>query len=328
MFERLLSLSRAHHYHLGIEGDGNAGGGTGGDAGAGDQKLPASDGAAADTMLTGDDAGADPAGGAADAEAPDWRAKIAGDDAKELAWLKRFTTEENYHKNVRALRQRMSAGIAQSGPPEDATDAEIAAYRKTAGIPEKAEGYGLAFPEGAAPTEADTAALAGFAEHMHAAHMTPAAAKTAFAFYAQKMAEAREAQAEFVRDAEAETRAELRAEWGPREFTRNIAIGYEFLEKHMGDKAASLAGLRLADGRPLGKHPDFNRLLVSAGRATADEEALIGGDGGGGGKSIDDEFNELVQKAGRRTPAEEKRALQLAEAKVAREERQGRGRAA
>lgn len=272
--------------------------------------------------------GTDPAPDPADPPEPDWRdriAKVAGDDPKYRTWLNRFASEENFHKAVPKIWREFGSAksLAQSGPPEDATPEEIAAFRKVAGIPEKADGYGIAYPQDLKPSEADIAALTAFQEHMHSRNVPPSAAKAAFEFYMEQYRGGQEYRAERIREALIQNAAELRAEW-KGDFKRNQTIGYEFLEKHLGESARVLGEKLMADGLPLGKDPIFNRLLANAGRATAGEEALYGGDGGGGGKSMNDEYKELINKP-KLTADEHTRAMQLAEAMA---KRDGRSRAA
>ena len=70
----------------------------------------------------------------------------------------------------------------------------------------------------------------------------------------------------------------------------------------------------------------FIKGLVSMARSYADDEALVGGDGAGGGKTLDAEYKELVDLSGTRrlTNDEDRRLREVAEARQARAEKQGR----
>lgn len=322
------------------EGDGNAGGGTGG--GDGGTTVPGGQGGStpppADRTLLGGgtDPGADGAddkgGEGAVAWRDDWRETMAGDDAAFLRTLKRYTTPENFAKGFREQQKKLSAGQTAGGLPEDATPEEVAAYRKAAGIPDKPDGYGFAFPEALAPTEADTEALTAFQEHMHAANVAPGAAKAAFDFYVKNMEAGRAAMAEMAEKATLDNLAELRGEFKGREFARNTKIADEFLLKHFGNDQASLDALneilatRLESGVQVMNYAPFMRGLFAMARAYADDESLIGGDAGGGGKSIDEEKDELVKKSAKQrlTPAEDKRLDELIAAQLRRDERSSR----
>lgn len=254
----------------------------------------------------------------------DWREALAGEDEAFLRQLKRYSSPENFAKADRDLRTRQSKGLYVAPLPDNPTEDEIAAHRKAAGIPDKPDGYGLAFPDTVKPTEADTAVLGLWGEYAHSKHLPPGAAKIGAEFFAQQLVASRAAQEAAAHETTLQGTVDLRTEYG-LDFKRNLTLADEFLAKHGTEKAPELMGLRLADGRALGNHPDFIRMIVAAARATADDDALVGGDGAGGGKSVDDEYQELIKKNAtpgqKLSPAENARLNQLAGARVARSTR-------
>jgi hypothetical protein len=82
----------------------------------------------------------------------------------------------------------------------------------------------------------------------------------------------------------------------------------------------------LPNGVQVKNFAPFIKGLVAMARTYADDEALVGGDGAGGGKPIDTEYKELVDKSAtsRLSADENKRLMELSEARVARAEKQGR----
>lgn len=332
-------LSRVHHYHLTAEGDDNAGAGGGSDtiagsAGGDDLRRPAlgddgSGGGGADT------------GGAAEGGTPptwreDWRETLSGGDDAALKQLKRFASPENFAKSYRDLQRKLSTGSTAAALPENATDDEVAAYRKAQGVPEKADGYGLAWAEGIKPSETDTATLAGFTEFMHGRHVPPGSVKAAFDWYQQHVATAATKHLEAMQEATLENLGELKAAYPGREYKRNMTITEDFLGKHFdGDEAALdlvLGAEVMTKAGPvkIKNFAPFIKGMVAMARSYADEEALVGGDGNRGGKSIEDEIAELRTKSvdGKITKAEDARLNDLYAARVARENRQGRGKQA
>lgn len=262
----------------------------------------------------------------------DWRESLAGADKSFLSTLKRYATPENFAKSWREQQKKLSSRPAEISLPENATPDEIAAHRKALGVPETPEGYKFAFPAEMETTEGDATALTAFAEHMHARNVPPAAAKAAFDFYVEKMASGQAERAASAEAATLENLVELRAEFKGREFARNMRLADELLMKHFGDDQTTLDAVnevlatRLASGVQVMNYAPFMKGLFAMARAQADEESLIGGDGAGGGKSMDDEYHELI-KEGALKPlpaAKQARLMELAEARVAREERQGR----
>lgn len=327
---RVQSLT--DRFVLTAEGDPAAGGGSGGGAGA----TEGGGGEAVKRPALGDD-GTGGDGGAGEGEGgaggtpswrEDWRESLAGGDEKELARLKRFASIENYHKSNRELLKKFSAGQTGSTLPDDAKPEEIAAYRKAAGIPEAPEGYGLAYPETMKPTEADAAVLGEFQKHMHAAHVPPAAAKAAFDFYLKNMGDGATAKAEAIQQATAQNLAEVRSAMPGAEFKRNMTLTQDFLAKHFDGSEQALDtvldAVVMSEHGPvkIRNYAPFLKGFAGMARSYADDEALIGGDGAGGGKNIDDEYKDLVTKSvgpTRLTAAEQTRLTQLAEARAKRD---------
>lgn len=296
----------------------------GGDAGAADDSVGA--------------AGADDAGvidkGVAE---PDWRDRIAElggfkDDAREMAWLKRFASEANYHKAIPKLRRDFSAGKAQPALTEGATPEEIAAHRKALGIPETPDGYGLSFPETMQAGDGDKAALSAFQEYMHNAHVAPSAAKAAFSFYVKSMEAARVAQTDATQEAKIQNLTELKSEWKGREFDRNIRVTRDWLAKAFEDDEDVLDAMlaaKMPDGvTRVGDHAKILKRLSAMALEQADDAALIAGDVGGSGKSREDRKNELLDKSSARklTKAEDAELNKLFELQVAEDNRAGRSR--
>lgn len=299
-------------------------------AAAGDEKLLPEGGAAdtgiADTSLAG--LADDGAAGAA-TWPEDWRERLAGDDAAALRTLKRYAGVDGLWKKLLNQEKLISQGGHKAGQalPEDATPEEVAAYRKAAGLPETPEGYALAFPDSAKTSDADKETLTGFQQFMHERHVPPAGVKAAFEWYSQRLGQLQEARTAAAQDAKIEALVELRKEYPGGELKRNLAIADEFLEAHgLGD----LLDATLPNGRPVRLDAGSLKSIIAAARSYADEESLIGGDTGGGGKSIDDEKNALVATGATRklTKAEDARLDQLFETIVARDEKRGKKNAA
>lgn len=327
-------LSRVHHYHLFIEGDGNAGAG-GGDPGA----AQGGDKRALDGGNTGDQGG-DPGSAAAGGEggslssmvdgnaaatAPadwpeDWREKLAGGEDSTMALLKRLGSPADMLKKLLSQEQTIRRGAHKVAPslPENATDEQLAEYRKAIGVPETPDGYGLKFAEELKPTEADTELLNGFLADMHRQHMPPAAAKAAFDWYQSHVGRLREEQAAAGQRQRHANEVELRKEHGA-DYMRNLRLADEFLDGYPGLKAI------VHPGAPT----ELLRDVIALARASADEEALYGGDGSGGGKSLDDQIAEYRDKsiAGKLTPAENQKYNDLMAARIARDSKRS-GRAA
>jgi hypothetical protein len=314
--------------------DANAGGSaSGGDEVLRDQSAASGDAGGANSAdganspgagaLSGlaDDAGSTPPGPATWPD--DWRERLTGGDETGMALLKRIPSVDDLYKKVLAQEQTIRRGAHKTAPtlPDNPSEEQLAEYRKAIGVPETPDGYGITFAADAKPTEADTALLQGFLADMHGRHVPPGAAKAAFDWYQAQITRIQEEQTVAAQRARHHAQTELRKEYGA-DFKRNLALADEFLEAHPG-----LAKLVRADMPDL----DVLRDLVTLARANADEDALYGGDGAGGGKSIDQEINELLDKSaqGKLTKADNARLDHLYEVRVTRDaKREARGRAA
>lgn len=318
-------------FHLFAEGDDNPGGG-----GA----PPAADPPATRTALGGDppaDGGAPQVPGAS--EPTNWRQAYAGDDPAALKRAERFATEADFFKSYREMESRLRSGRAMT-LPDDATPEEISAFRKAAGVPEKPEDYGLAFSDEMNASDDDKAALLDFAKFMHDHHAPPQWAKVAQAYYEKRMNEARAERAEFeeeatqrAENATLESMAELRAMFPPNELKRNNKIADEFLMKHFGEDQATLDAInmvldtRLPSGVKVMHYAPFMKGLFAMARAYADDEALLSGDAAGGGKSIDEEFQALIDESVKDSKAfnrDARKVARLNELAAAKERRNAR----
>jgi hypothetical protein len=325
-------LSRVHHYHLFIEGDGNAGAGgdTGAAAAAGGE---AAAGGAAGAGSAGD---AGTGGGlselakgtvAGEVEAgtpswPDeWRSLMTGGDEAGLKLAEKYADPAAIWQKLMNQEQVIRRGAHKVAPtlPENATEEQVAEYRKALGVPETPDGYELKFAEDLKPTEADNEMLNGFLADMHRQNIPPGPAKAAFDWYQAQVKRAGEEQAASQQRQRHTNELTLRKEYGA-DYMRNLGLADEFLDAYPGLKAIVHPGSSV----------ELLRDVVALARASSDEEALYGGDTGAGGKSVDTEYQELIQKSatGKITKTEEARLTTLAEARVAREARQGRSRAA
>src|SRR5690606_3113955 len=127
-------------------GTGDGGQETGAGAATGDPGKGKAGGArqaatAAETGGTGTSAATGDAGegakGAPEAWVPDdWRERIAGDDEKCLQSLRRYQSVDNWVKANRNLAQQIKTGMLRATLPENPSDAELAAFRKSWGIPD------------------------------------------------------------------------------------------------------------------------------------------------------------------------------------------------
>lgn len=254
----------------------------------------AANGAASDaSLLAGADTGGDVA---TPADWPgDWRERIAGKDEKSLSRLKRFASPENLYRSFAEADAKIRSGQYKRTLATDATEDEIASYRKETGVPETADKYEIGMPNGVEPTEADKAIIDHFKGVFHANHI-PAdmAKKMVDAFYAHQ-GEVIGAATANARETTINNRATLKAEYGA-EYGRNISTAMSWLDGIIGaDARNALVGLPMRDGTNLGDNPAFVKLMVQAALQSGDAEALVSIDNpGGAAGTIEEQYRAAI----------------------------------
>lgn len=205
----------------------------------------------------------------------DWRAKVAGEDAKELSRLQRMGSPADVWKAYRALEAKISSGQLKSAPKADATPEELAAWRKDNGLPDTPEGYTPQLPNGMVPGEAEMPLINGFQKTAHELGMTPDQFNKTLSWYFAEQDAAKAAAFEADRSFRSTAEDALRAEWGPayRAEVRGIA---NFMEANappgLGDV---LFNSRTPDGNLIGDHPEVLRWLNSLARQINPMSSLV-----------------------------------------------------
>lgn len=205
----------------------------------------------------------DPAKAAADA---DWRKEFAGDNADDLKVLERFTSKADFMKSWKEQRATIAQNKAAKPLAKDAKPEEVAEWRKANGIPEKAEDYYNALPEGMVFGEEDKPGVTKFLTDMHALNAPPAMVSKALEVFVAAQQEAAEARSEkdlADRDSTSET---LRAEWGA-DYKANVNAMSAFVKANVpeADQANFLNG-RMGDGTPIFSHPGMVKAFAQLGR--------------------------------------------------------------
>lgn len=228
----------------------------------------------------------------------DWRQKLAGEDKKALKTLERMADPTAVWKQAQELRAKLSSGEYKRVPPKDATEEDLAAYRKEIGLPEKPEDYEITLPQGAVMGEADKPVFDSFKGIAHKANMTPEQLNAAADWYFQQQREQAEAQDDFDQRFRSDAEEDLRADWG-NDYRRNInSITGLFSTAPEGVKDRLLSGripIHDKDGNvtgmaPLGNDPAVVRWLVSLAQELNPAATIAPGSAANSMQSIDDEI--------------------------------------
>ncbi len=210
--------------------------------------------------------------------------------------LNRFTSPDNVLSSYLELDRKLRGGQLTPVLPEGATEDEVKAYRKGAGVPDEAtpDAYGVKWPDGFEASEADQSDLKDFVGVLHSKNVPPAVAQDLWKFYQGVRDKAEGQAAAFAENRTVDNRAELRAEFG-RDTDTNLRLGATFIDKHLGspERRHALVGLTLADGTKLGDHPEFVRLFTTAARATLDDQEMAVAEVDSG-QSPNDAYNTML----------------------------------
>lgn len=223
----------------------------------------------------------------------DWRQKMAAGDAKLLKQLETFTSPADVYKAHRALQQKLSSGEYKkaSALPEDATEEQVAEWRKENGIPAKWEEYDTTLPDGLVIGEYDKPIVDEVLKSMHAVHAPPAVVKAALSTYFSLQENHRAEMAEHDENTLSATIEALRGEWGA-EYKRNQNAIEAYLDTLPEDFRENIAGARLMDGTKLLGNAAGVRFLAQLAREANPAITAFPGSSNPS-KSIEDELKSL-----------------------------------
>ncbi|MFA7333359.1 MAG: hypothetical protein WC130_03600 [Kiritimatiellia bacterium] len=237
-------------------------GGGGADPGAGAGAAPA--GSDPKPGTSGADAGK-PAGDPA-AAGDDWRRKLAGEDEGDLKTLGRFASEKDLWNAYKNLRGKVSSGELKAPLAKDATPEQIKEYREANGIPDAAEKYLEAIPDGVDFGDEDRAAMVPFLKEMHDMNAPKEYVQAAMKAYHNSVLQQNERIRENDSVMKSETEESLRAEWGP-DYKPNMAAVNNLMDAHFpADVKAALMNARDHEMKPLLFNKGFLQAMAQLGR--------------------------------------------------------------
>lgn len=189
----------------------------------------------------------------------DWQKNIAGNDEKELKQIGRYASPRDIWQKARALEQRLSSGELKPALPKEPKPAELAAWRKDNGIPEKATDYDLRDLK--IPAE-DKEIVGGIVGRLHQRNATPEVVREAVQAYYDE--QGRQSKQRLEKDEEQRVAAldTLNSEYGGQ-FRRNINLLEGTLSKFPKAVQDAMRHARMPDGTALFNHPDIIRGFVA-----------------------------------------------------------------
>lgn len=268
---------------------GAAGGSGGGDAaGAGADKsgAGAKDGAA--SLAAGGDGAAARAAAAAAAAAgadfpADWRDKVAAStrpgDKRFRERLDRFATYSDVVKSWLGLEERVSSGELKAipqPPGKDAKPEDVAAWRKSQGLPDNAAAYvqNLALPEGMKPGEADKPLLEAVGALALEKNYPQQAVNDFVGLYYTLQDSLNSQRVEMDNEYRASVTQALEQDMGA-DFKPNMNALRRFWADHPKELTGTIMSARTADGRLLGDIPEVIKFFAQNARTLNPAAAIL-----------------------------------------------------
>jgi hypothetical protein len=255
-----------------------------------------------------------------------WR-DLVSQDEKERKRLERFSSPAEVWKAQRELEKKLSSGKFKADLPDNPTEEQISAYRKDMGIPEDGK-YDVEIGGGFVWSDEDKPNLDFFAKRAHELNMPQGEFKKSLQVYADLQNKALADMAERDKAVWKETEDNLRAEWG-HEFRANMNMLERMFPPEIVEEVFTARG---PSGVKLGGSKEFLNFLVGFMKKYAPDETIV--PGGAGNEAAESELSKLDEEFKNdypnfiRNEAKYKRWSDLKEAKIIREQRERKGRAA
>lgn len=234
----------------------------------------------------------DDSGAEVDGWGQDWRQKYAGEDEKLLKRLERYASPKAALDALLEAQKKISAGDFKKGLPENATEEQVAAWRKENGLPEKPEQYFDKLPDGLVLGEEDRELFNDFASKMHGLNVEPKVMHEVVRWYNDFVEDRMASQSEFDRTSREATEDTLRSEWGA-DYRANLNMINSWLGSAGDDIKGALLNARTPDGRPLVNDPALMRWFAQQVREINPAATLVPGTLSNSTQGVEDEISSI-----------------------------------
>lgn len=226
----------------------------------------------------------------------DWRTKLANGDEKLMKRLERFSSPDKILQSWLAAEQKISSGEYKAQLPEDASEEQIAEWRKSNGIPEAPTEYKL--PEEIDWDDQDRELFNHVFERMHTKNATQEQVDAMVTGYMELIQQAHEKRADADRQFLQENEDALRSKLGD-EYRPQINIFKRVLEDPEGPipqtVVQSLMTARDEQGHKLINNAEVAQFLIEQGLNHYGDGALISGDAKATMSSRMDEIKQVMK---------------------------------
>lgn len=246
-----------------------------------------------------------PVGDGKPSGAPDWRAALAGDDAKAIEQLARYQSPSDFLKAHNELRGKLSQRAEPARLADNATPEQIAEYRKGLGLPDVAkdakpdaylDAYKITAPNGYEMSEPEKGMLADYAKLAFEQGHSPREVKAATDFFFQQQAAQTQALNRIAVDFQKKEQNGLRDRLGSAEYEAQQAAGEAWLKEQFKDNPDSLADVlnaQLPSGGKLGDSGWFFELVAKQAVGAGYTDRIEANALEAGGKSLAQQQTEI-----------------------------------
>ena len=234
----------------------------------------------------------------------DWRDHVARrtiDPARVRKHLDGFADPSALAEAYAEARTAISSGRFKDKlvlPADDADDAAWASFLQN--LPERLRppaepsGYEITLPDWLGELDEDSRQRQDtFLTAMHARGASNDVVQAALDTYYGMVAEAEDAALHAEQAALRTAEADLRRDWAA-DYDANVELANRFVERAFGAES-DFVKRKLADGTPLGSHPDFIRMAASIGRLFGEDRLVVGDSAGD--SSLQEQIDELTATA-------------------------------
>ena len=222
--------------------------------------------------------------------APEPQSWIVGiEDEKVRKLADRYTSPAAMANALYEANRELSQRIKMPG--EDASDEDRAKFAKALGVPETADEYAIAPPEGVDEerwtSDEYQAPIKAIVAEMHQEGASQNVVDAMLRSYFQLQAAGDQEQARADKAFLDQSEADLRKEWGAS-YDENIAFANDYLAT-----TPDLTKLELRDGTLLGSHPAFIKRMAESGRLTNEGQLWFGLAGTDAGSDLKSQYDQL-----------------------------------
>lgn len=226
----------------------------------------------------------------------DWRSKLANGDEKLMKRLERFSSPDKILQSWLAAEQKISSGEYKASLPEDASEEQIAEWRKSNGIPEAPDGYKL--PDVTEWNEQDQVLFGQLFNHLHGKNVTQEQVDALATGYVELINQMNEGRADADRQYLQENEDALRTRLGD-EYRPQINVFKRVLEDAEGpipqNVVQHLMSARDENGYRLINNADVAQFIIDQGLNHYGDGALISGDSKATMSSRMDEIKQVMK---------------------------------